>query len=55
MAKQDCFTAAVRKVFGRFASRTKVEALRLELIRAGIVARDGQAPYVVGPPISPSH
>ena len=30
MAKQDCFTAAVRKVFGRFASRAKVEALRLE-------------------------
>jgi hypothetical protein len=29
--------------------------LRLELIRAGIVARDGQAPYDVGPPVSPLH
>jgi hypothetical protein len=33
-----------------------MEALRLELIRSGIVARDeGHAPYGVGPPISPLH
>jgi hypothetical protein len=31
----------------------KIEALRLELIRAGIVARDEQALYEVGPPIVP--
>jgi len=36
-------------VFGRYVSAAKVEALRLELIRAGLVARDdGQAPYEVG-------
>jgi hypothetical protein len=32
-----------------------VEALRLELIRAGLIDRDGQTPYEVGPPISPLH
>jgi hypothetical protein len=52
----DRFTAAVRKVFGRLVSTRKVEALRLELIRAGIVARDeGQTAYEVGPPIAPLH
>jgi hypothetical protein len=55
MLEHDRFTAAVRKVFGRYVSTAKVESLRLELIRAGIVARDGQTPYVVGPPIAPLH
>jgi hypothetical protein len=35
----DRFAAAVRAVFGRSASARKIEALRVELIRAGIVAR----------------
>lgn len=48
--------AAIRTVLGRYASARKIEALRLELIRAGIIARDeGQAPYEAGPPISPLH
>jgi hypothetical protein len=52
----DRFTAAVRKVFGRLVSTRKVEALRLELIRAGIVARDeAHTPYESGPPIAPLH
>jgi hypothetical protein len=56
MGEHDRFTAAVRKVLGRFVSATKVEALRLELIRAGIIARDeGQTPYEAGPPVSPLH
>jgi hypothetical protein len=55
MSKQDPFAAAVRKVLGRYVSARKIEALRLELIRAGIVPRDGQPPYAVGPPISPLH
>jgi hypothetical protein len=41
----DRFAAIVRAVFGRFVAATKVETLRRELIRAGIVALDeGQAP-----------
>jgi len=56
MVVQDRFTSAVRKVFGQYISARKIEALRLELIRAGIVVRDeGQAPYEVGPPITPLH
>jgi hypothetical protein len=56
MSDQDRFTTAVRKVLGRYVSARKIEALRLELIRAGIIARDeGQAHYEVGPPISPLH
>jgi hypothetical protein len=52
----DRFPVTVRKVLGRYVSARKIEALRLELIRAGIVARDyGQAPYEAGPPISPLH
>jgi hypothetical protein len=51
----DGFTRAVRAVFGQWVSTRKVEALRLELIRAGIVPRDEQARYEVGPPISPLH
>jgi len=40
MSKQpDRFAAAVRAVFGRSASAKKIEALRVELIRAGIMAR----------------
>jgi hypothetical protein len=31
----------------------KIEALRLELIRVGLIDRDGQAPYEAGPPIAP--
>jgi hypothetical protein len=50
----DAFAAAVRKVFGRFASAQKIEALRLELIRIRW-GDDQQAPYEVGPPISPLH
>lgn len=55
--KADNFTLAVRDVFGRWVSARKIEALRLTLIRAGIVPHDdnGQAPYEVGPPISPLH
>jgi hypothetical protein len=34
--KPDRFTLAVRTVFGRLASARKIEALRLELTRAGI-------------------
>jgi hypothetical protein len=37
MSNQDRFTAAVRTVLGRFVSAGKVQALRRELIRAGIV------------------
>jgi hypothetical protein len=55
MSKPDAFTTAVRKAFGRMVSARKVEALRLELIRAGLIDRDGQAPYEAGPPISPLH
>jgi hypothetical protein len=56
ISKQDSFTRALRAVFGRYVPASKVEALRLELIRAGIVARDeGQAPYEAGAPISPLH
>jgi hypothetical protein len=56
MSEQDRFAAAVRKVLGRYVSARKIEALRLELIRADIVELDeGQAPYEVGPPISPLH
>jgi hypothetical protein len=52
----DSFTRAVRAVFERYVSARKIEALRHELIRAGMIARDeGQAPYEVGPPISPLH
>ena len=41
MSKQpDRFAVAVRKVLGRAVSEQKIEALRLELIRAGIIARD---------------
>jgi len=36
MAEQDRFNAVVRKVLGRYASPAKIEALRLELIRAGL-------------------
>jgi hypothetical protein len=36
----DRFAAAVRAVFGRSVSVRKIEALRAELIRAGIVVRD---------------
>jgi hypothetical protein len=38
MVEQDGFAEAVRKVFGRSVSVGKLEALRVELIRAGIVA-----------------
>jgi hypothetical protein len=56
MTNQDPFAAAVRRVLGRYVSAPKIEALRLESIGAGIVARDcWQAPYEVGPPISPLH
>jgi hypothetical protein len=56
MREQDRFVVGVRKVLGGYVSTPKIEALRLELIRAGIVARDeGQTPYEVGPPISPLH
>jgi hypothetical protein len=56
VSEQDPFAAVVRKVLGRYVSARKIEALRLELIRAGIVAPDcEQAPYEVGPPISPLH
>src|SRR5215471_16643193 len=42
----DRFTFAVRSVLGRYVSARKFEALRLELIRAGVIARDeGHAPY----------
>jgi hypothetical protein len=51
----DSFTRVVRAVFGKWVSMRKVEALRLELIRAGIVPRDEQRRYEVGPPISPLH
>jgi hypothetical protein len=34
--KPDRFTIAVRAIFGRWVSTRKIEALRLELIRAGI-------------------
>jgi hypothetical protein len=45
---------AVRAVFGGYASARK--ALRLELIRVGIIAHDeGHAPYEVGPPICSLH
>jgi hypothetical protein len=37
-----------------FVSAQKIEALRIELIRAGLDL-DAQAPYEVGPPISPLH
>jgi hypothetical protein len=52
----DRFAAAVRGVFGRYVSTRKIEHLRLELVRAGIVARDeAQTPYKAGPPIAPLH
>jgi hypothetical protein len=56
MSEPDRFAVIVRAVFGRYVSARKIEALRLELIRAGIVPGDGgQAPYEAGPPISPLH
>jgi hypothetical protein len=51
----DPFAIAVRAVFGRWVSARKIETLRIELIRAGLISRDAQAPYEVGPPISPLH
>jgi hypothetical protein len=51
----DAFARAVRQVFGRYVAARKIEQLRLELIRAGLIQRDGQAPYEAGPPISPLH
>jgi hypothetical protein len=54
--KPDRFAVAVRAVFGRWVSARKIETLRLELIRAGLIPRDeGQAPYEAKPPISPLH
>jgi hypothetical protein len=55
MSEPDSFTRAVRTVFGRYVPVSKVEPLRLELIRVGLISRDAQAPYEVGPPISPLH
>jgi hypothetical protein len=55
MSEPHTFTRAVRAVFGRYASARTVEALRLESIRAGIIARDGRMPYQAGPPVSPLH
>ena len=56
MSQEDRFTAAARKVLGRYVPARKIETLRLELIRAGLVARDeGQASYEAGSPISPLH
>jgi hypothetical protein len=55
MSEQDRFTTAVHKALGHYVSARKIEALRLELIRASIIARDGQVPYEAGPPISPLH
>jgi hypothetical protein len=53
---EDRFAAAVRKVFGRYVSSAGIEALRLELIRAGLIDRDdGQMAYEVGSPRSPLH
>lgn len=44
--KDDPFAAIVRALFGRYISDRKIESLRRELIRAGIVSRDEeQAPY----------
>jgi hypothetical protein len=44
-SEQDRFAVAVRAVFGRWASARKIETLRLEVIRAGLIPRDeGQAP-----------
>jgi len=40
----DRLTAAVRTVFGRLVLTRKSEALRLELIRAGLIDRAGQVP-----------
>ncbi len=53
--KPDRFAVAVRAVFGRWVSARKIETLRIELIRAGLISRDEQAPYEVRPPISPLH
>jgi hypothetical protein len=44
----DQFTRAVRTVFGRYVPVSKIEALRLALIRAGLLNRDGQMPYEAG-------
>jgi hypothetical protein len=55
LQEPDSFAHAVRTVFGRYVSVRMVEALRLELIRAGLIDCDGQTPYEVGPPISPLH
>jgi len=56
MNQQNRLAATVRKVFERWLSARKIEALGLELIRAGIVARDEeQARYEAGPPIAPLH
>jgi len=38
MVEQDRFAAAIRKVFGRSVSVRKIEALRVELIRLGVMA-----------------
>ena len=40
----------------RYLGMEPWQIVRLELIRAGLAARDeGQAPYEVGPPVSPLH
>ena len=38
MVEQDRFAAAILKVFGRSVSVRKIEALRVELVRLGIMA-----------------
>jgi hypothetical protein len=55
--EEDPLAFAVRKVFGRLVSAGKIEALRIELVRTGVIARDGagQSSYDPGPPRWPLH
>jgi hypothetical protein len=39
----------------RYLGMEPWQTVQLELIRAGFIARDAQAPYEVGPPICPLH
>jgi hypothetical protein len=54
--KTDPLAIVVRALFGRYVSDQKIEALRRELTRAGLIPREEeQAPYDSGPPLSRLH
>jgi hypothetical protein len=54
--RPDPLANIVRALFGQYVSDRKIEELRRELIRRGLLWREEEhAPYEVGPPTSPVH